>query len=212
MSDKQYISSYCRISKNQVHVNGNISFESDKNKSFPEFIKEVYKHLGMSYPKFYKMDHLSKLGLVATEFLLDYEKKPDLSGPGTGIVLANSVSSLDTDIAYQKTISKKEEYFPSPAVFVYTLPNIVMGEICIKHHIQGESIFFVNKDFDPSLMHFYVNDLFQRKDLNSILLGWVDYLDNDYLSLFCLVKKNPSTEKDCSEKINFTVHDLEKLF
>lgn len=212
MNDKLYISSFCKISKNQVRVNGNISFESDKNTPFPEFIKAAYKHLGISYPKFFKMDHLSKLGFAASEFLVDYEKKPDLSGSKTGIVLLNSVSSLDTDIAYQQTIANKEEYFPSPAVFVYTLPNIVMGEICIRHKIQGESIFFVSKDFDPIMMHFYVSDIFERKETDSILLGWIDYLDNDYLSLFCLVKRLHSTEKENPEKSNFTVQKLEKIF
>jgi hypothetical protein len=212
MNDKLYISSFCSISKNQVQVNGTLYFESDINTPFPEFIKGAYKHSGMSYPKFFKMDNLSKLGIATTEFLLHYENKSDLSGNKTGIVLSNSFSSLDTDLTYQKTIANKEEYFPSPAVFVYTLPNIVIGEICIKHKIQGESIFFVTKDFDPSFLHFYVSDLFQRKDLDSILLGWIDYLDNDYLSLFCLVKQIRTSEEESSVEINFTVKDLEQFF
>ncbi len=33
-------------------------------------------------------------------------------------------------------------------LFVYTLPNILIGEICIKFKIQGESNFFVSQFVD----------------------------------------------------------------
>jgi len=211
MNDTIFISKFCKISQNCVTVNVVPSFEVDKSIAFPYFIKEAYKYLGMSYSKFFKMDNLSKLGIATVEFLLNAENKPDISGEKTGIVLVNSESSLDTDKAYQKTISNKTDYFPSPAVFVYTLPNIVIGEICIKHKITGESIFFVSKSFNSTFLHFYVTDLMERQGLNSILLGWVDYLDNEFISLFCLIKKSTEVETD-KQVINFTVSNLDKVF
>lgn len=212
MNKNIYISSFCQVSQNCVTVNGITSFKVDKSIAFPDFIKEAYKFIGMSYPKFFKMDNLSKLGVATAEFIFDFEKKPDISGEKTGIVLMNSSSSLDTDKIYQKTISSKTDYFPSPAVFVYTLPNIVIGEICIKYKITGENIFFVSETFDSAFLYFYVSDLIEKQGLNSILLGWVDYLDNEYISLFCLVKKSIDIEQPDKPRINFTITNLEEVF
>ena len=40
-------------------------------------------------------------------------------------------------------IQNKESYYPSPAVFVYTLPNICIGEISIKYKLYSENSFFI---------------------------------------------------------------------
>jgi hypothetical protein len=212
MSENIYISGFCKISQNSVTVNGMSVFEADKSVAFPDFIKDAYKNMGMSYPKFFKMDSLSKLGVVSVDFLLNAENKPDMSGEKTGIVLVNSTSSLDTDKSYQKTISNNADYFPSPAVFVYTLPNIVIGEICIKHKITGECIFFVSETFNAAFLSLYVSDLIERQGLNSILLGWVDYLDNEYISLFCLVKKSSENDLNEKQKLFFTKSNLEDVY
>src|SRR3712207_7060242 len=45
--------------------------------------------------------------------------------------------------AYEQTICHRAQFFPSPSVFVYTLPNIVTGEIAIRNHYHGETHFFV---------------------------------------------------------------------
>jgi hypothetical protein len=37
---------------------------------FAEFSKKAYHHLGLSYPKFFKMDNLSKLAFLGAELLL----------------------------------------------------------------------------------------------------------------------------------------------
>ena len=52
-------------------------------------------------------------------------------------------ASLDTDLKHQATIANPQEYYPSPAVFVYTLPNICLGEISIRHQLHTEGSFFV---------------------------------------------------------------------
>ena len=61
------------------------------------------------------------------------------------MVFANSNSSLDVDIKHNASIADKEKYFPKPAVFVYTLPNIMLGELSIRHLLRGENIFFVSE-------------------------------------------------------------------
>ena len=90
------------------------------------------------YPKFFKMDPLSRLGFVATELLLKQCPKADY-----GVLLFNRSSSLADDLAFQATIQDHTNWFPSPALFVYTLPNIVTGEIAIRNHFQTETNFMV---------------------------------------------------------------------
>ena len=97
--------------------------------------------------KFYKMDNLCKLGYVAAEYLL---KDTNYHPKEIGIILANASSSLDTDCKHQAIISKEGDKAASPAVFVYTLPNVVLGEICIRHKIQGENTFFVRRQSDAA--------------------------------------------------------------
>ena len=207
MKENLIISGYCRISDHRVVLNGENIFESSKDLSFPEFIKEVYRFKELSYPKFFKMDNLSKLGFATVEVLLGKEDEAEISGDNTAIVFANAVSSLDTDLNYQETIQDSLNYFPSPAVFVYTLPNIVIGEICIKHKITGESAFYVMKEFDADLFHFYVSDLMERQKTDRVLFGWIDFLENEYISLFCLVKKSQR-----EDKMNFTAEHIKKIF
>jgi len=69
------------------------------------------------------MDNLSKLGFLTAELIFKSRNIPDhIKGREFGVIIANSSSSLDTDIHYQDTISDSTSYYPSPSVFVYTLP------------------------------------------------------------------------------------------
>ena len=108
-----------------------------------ELVSLYRTHVG-DYPKFFKMDPLSRLGLVASEMLLK-----TLPGYGTqsvaqyGVLLFNRSASLADDLAYQTTIEDADNRFPSPSLFVYTLPNIVTGEIAIRNHFLTETNFMV---------------------------------------------------------------------
>ena len=124
-----------------------VIFESASTESSREFLKQAYQYLDLKYPKFHKMDLLSKLGIVAGELLVGNEEESALAD--LGIVMANRSSSLQIDEDFAKTIRNEENFFPSPSLFVYTLPNIVIGEICIRHKIKGENAFFILNKFDP---------------------------------------------------------------
>ncbi|HRP33540.1 MAG TPA: hypothetical protein PKV73_16710, partial [Agriterribacter sp.] len=68
------------------------------------------------------MDHLCKLGLLAVDCLLNNRKISDQYGAeNVGLVFSNANSSLDADLHYFESVKN----IPSPAQFVYTLPNIV---------------------------------------------------------------------------------------
>ena len=126
------IISYAHIKNNSVSVNGTTVFSSEKNATLPEFLAEAYKSMGISYPKFHKMDLQCKLGFLCTEFALQntaFISENDLSK--TAIVISNSASSLQTDKLHQHSINDKTNYFPSPAVFVYTLPILLLANLLL---------------------------------------------------------------------------------
>src|SRR5580658_10472690 len=69
------------------------------------FLQSVYQYSGVNYPRFYKMDNLSKLGWLAAEILLqDGFQAGDYRAEEIGIVLANANASLDTDLKYFDTV------------------------------------------------------------------------------------------------------------
>ena len=164
----------CKIENGQIFLNGNLLFQ-EKETSFQEFSKSAYKHLGIEYPKFHKMDALSKLAFLASEIVLKEESSKEIA-----LVFANNSSSLDTDLKYQQSINNTENYFPSPAVFVYTLPNICVGEIAIRHQLQTENAFFVLDKFDENFLTNYAQQLIKTKKAEKVLCGWTELLGENY--------------------------------
>ncbi len=173
----------CIIENSRITVNEQIIFES-KTENFSDFAKETYKTLELNYPKFHKMDNLSKLAFLASEMIL---KNDDHSK--TALVFANKSSSLDTDFKYQESINSEENYFPSPAVFVYTLPNICIGEISIRHKMQTENIFFVLDDFDEEFLNNYAQQLLLSRKADKVLCGCVEIYKENYKAFVYLLTR-----------------------
>ncbi len=188
MGKDRYIKSYCHIQENTVSLNGKSIFEN-KGIDFLSFIKSGYKHLDTNYPKFFKMDDLSKLAFLAADVLLNHEKVKPEKEENIAIVLSNRASSLDTDRKHQESIQDQENHYPSPAVFVYTLPNICMGEISIKYKLYSENSFFIFDHFDPSYLYDYSNSLIADGKAEKVLCGWVDFDEKQYKAFLYLVAK-----------------------
>lgn len=199
-SNQYYIQSYCSIKNNEVILNGDVLY-SNKNKDYLEFIKLAKNHLNSKDPKFYKMDALSKLAFLASDILLRNE---DLKDRNISIVFSNKASSLFTDRIYQESIQDKDNYFPSPSVFVYTLPNICIGEISIKYQLFSESSFFIFDKFNANHLYSYTNDLFSSKTSELALCGWVDVDDSNYNAFVYLVSKKG--------KIEHSIENIKSLF
>ena len=137
-------------------------------------LTQQYRNIGINYPKFFKMDRLCKAGFLGTEILLKDLIDNERNNDDWGIILMNSASSLDNDRRFQQTITE-DNYFPSPAIFVYTLANIVTGEIAIRHKIGGETSFYVMPKFDEALMTEMINQSFNANPkLTHILCGWMN--------------------------------------
>ncbi len=133
---------------------------------------ELYRtHVG-DYPKFFKMDPLSRLGFVASEMLLKLLPVCcTQSSAQYGVLLFNRSASLADDIAYQKTIEDKGNYYPSPSLFVYTLANIVAGEIAIRNHFQTETNFVVLDAPRTDVMSAQISIAAKREPL---IAGWCE--------------------------------------
>lgn len=150
-------------------------------------LNELYRQFVGDYPKFFKMDSLCKLGFLASELLLgslSAEQKENAS-----IILFNKNGSLITDRNYQQTISDSN-YFPSPTLFVYTLANIITGEIAIRHKIYGETSFYILPNKDEEVMERMVKNIFLTSHPTFVLTGWVDYEnENEYLAEIKIITK-----------------------
>jgi hypothetical protein len=189
MEENYIISDYCNIRNNQIVLNGEVVYTG--NESSPgEFFTAAYRYNNISYAKFFKMDNLCKLGFLASELLLRGKNISDVyAGDEVGILLSNAGSSIDTDRNHQKSISKRDEYFPSPSVFVYTLANIVIGEICIRHKLFGESFFLIEKEFNAKRLYEQVKQWLDEEIVRSCITGWVE-IDNDrYEAVFYFIQK-----------------------
>lgn len=147
----------------------------------------LYKQMIGNYPKFYKMDGLSRLGFVASEILLNAEKGE--TDKERAIIFFNHSSSIASDRNYKESINDKDNYFPSPSIFVYTLPNIVTGEIAIRNHFHGETSFFILPDKDERLMEEILQASCLDDQSKSFLTGWIDYEDERHFEADLKIKK-----------------------
>ena len=223
------ITHHVTLSSEQAVVDGRNIHTEGKGK---QRIVDVYKRYIGDYPKFYKMDMLSRLGFVASELLLAEErfhaaesrdqaclgyaeakkrsdeiqrfhaaesrdqaclgyaeakKRSDgIQGyrqfePSNdrAVILFNRSSSIHNDKLYLESIAG-DEYFPSPSLFVYTLPNIVTGEIAIRNHYHGETSFYILPSRNDELMKRIIEASVADDKMESVLYGWIDFEDDDH--------------------------------
>jgi hypothetical protein len=145
----------------------------------------IYYALGCSYPKFFKMDSLCKWAWLGAEALL---KKPDggwlydgLDKRNVALAIATRDGCLEVDHRFSESIA----HIASPALFVYTLPNIMLGEICIRHGFTGEQLCLAQDEFRVEELLFWAQDTCRNRGTTHCLFGWVNALANECdMSLF----------------------------
>ena len=170
----------------------------DTNDLSPE---SMYHSLQCNYPKFYKMDKLCKWAWVAAEYLFEgrSEVYKELDKNRVGVYMGTSRGCMDVDKRYLAGIS-----MPSPALFVYTLPNIMLGELCIRHGFKGEQQCMVCDRFDAEELFFTVKGFLER-GMDACLCGWVDVTDDQYdICLYWVTKKGIG--------YNFTPETMQQLY
>lgn len=144
-----------------------------------DLLTALYKaHVG-DYPKFYKMDGLSRLGFIATELLLNAENQERFTTRSDrAVILFNLTSSIEADQEYIASIADPDNYFPSPSLFIYTLPNIVTGEIAIRNRWNGETSLFILPSHDNSQERAIIEASCLDPATRSVVAGWIDYTDS----------------------------------
>lgn len=135
-------------------------------------LSEIYRKYVGDYPKYHKMDALSRLAFLATELLLSRGDVPQDSERAT--ILFNRTSSVVADLCHLGSIAKPGEFYPSPSVFLGTLPNIATGEIAIRHGYTGETSLYITDFRDEALMKKVVSSSFSMGGFRSLICGFVD--------------------------------------
>jgi 3-oxoacyl-(acyl-carrier-protein) synthase len=201
------ISSYCRIHSDPGNIENVIIKTFDNELIEPNDAILLYKYSEIEYPKYFKMDMISKFGILAAEWMFkNNNARNKYQDRDIGVILSNANGSMDTDLEFNKTIESMDNFFPSPAIFVYTLSNIVMGELCIRYKMKGENAFFISEKFDADLLISYATDLLLSGKSEAILTGWIDYINGkpDVLLLF--------VEKCLDGEMNFNKKNIELLY
>ncbi|WP_077919556.1 hypothetical protein [Spirosoma sp. 209] len=184
------ITATCTIRNGMIWVNGQLYHETDLAQPGPAlFAERAYRTLSLAYPKFFKMDPLSKLGWLAAELMT--QPAPEGVRPDQrGVVLYSRTGSLLADWSHQQILHDNRPV--SPAIFVYTLPNIVVGELCIRHQLMGENGVFLTPAWQPHHAALMVNSLLTSGDCRQCLTGWIEVNADQYEVFLCQVNAQPN--------------------
>lgn len=185
-----FITAYCHINENSCFVNGEIILQKNEE-SADSWFKQLYRELTLEYPKFYKMDMLSQAGFMGSEIIK--RANPDMvsnyADDEIALLFANSESSAETDIRFKESYLDKKT--PSPSLFVYTLPNIVLGEIAIRNKWFGENMFAVLPKFTSDFFVQYGTILLNTGS-KALLAGWLGILEGRVEVFMFLVENENS--------------------
>ena len=166
-----HIQSYCIIREQAIRVDGKTFLTADADIPLNDFLKSAYKQLNIDYPKFHKMDALCKAIFIAVE-LMTHNNGPYKQD--TALVFSNYSSSHLSDRRHASAIFDKDNSIASPATFVYTLPNIAMGEVSIRHKLHSENVFFIFDSYLPEFLVPYNDALLDKQQITNIVSGWVE--------------------------------------
>jgi hypothetical protein len=164
-----FINRYIYWRQGTVMLNGS-SFLALKETTAEEQSLEAYRQSGVQYPKFFKMDLLSRTAFLCAEWLGPYPEEYKLH-------TATLISTLSGCISVDHKFDQSRKSLASPALFVYTLPNIMLGEICIRHGFKGEQQCSIEAALNPALLQFQVADLFAHRGTQACLCGHAEATD-----------------------------------
>ncbi|MCF8460295.1 MAG: 3-oxoacyl-ACP synthase [Flavobacteriales bacterium] len=183
-----FLKTYCRIKDGEVHINGELFCQHMDEEPF---LRSVYKHIGLTYPKFFKMDELSRLGFIGAEMTLMRSELETYADDDVAVIFSNRSSSLQTDLQFYETLKSG---IASPALFVYTLPNIEVGEICIRHKLYGENNFLITERFDAEQLLEQCEALFADNAAKAVLIGWTEAENDTHDGFFAFITASGMNE------------------
>ncbi|MFT5183305.1 MAG: hypothetical protein ACI84C_000431 [Flavobacteriales bacterium] len=192
------IGTHVHITADKIVVNGEEVAQGE------DIIRQGYDLLEMAYPKFFKMDRLCKLGVLGTEFIVKaHPRIQELKDDDIALLFNNSDSSLESDVKHQKSF---REGAASPAIFVYTLPNIVLGELGIRHKWHGEQLFTVTEEPDINFLYEVMSNNFAFRKAKACVLGIVNSLSDNFEAHLIWIEN-----KEIDGGIPFTALNLKQI-
>lgn len=198
-----YITRHSRICNRRLVLQGEVVYKNEEG-TLDDFMEAAFASLSIAYPKFYKMDRLSKLGFLAMELLAsDSQLMQRYTAQQVALVLSNAHASLDTDFQYYQSTKT----MASPALFVYTLTNIVTGELCIRHGIKGENAFFVFPHFDAVQLCEYAEMVMASEKTQACVAGWVDVMGDQHDVFLYLMEKQEN-----ENALQHSADQIQKLY
>lgn len=187
--------------QDKIYRNGSQCFAHPAGRP-EEILLASYKALELSYLKFFKMDMLSRLGVLAMEWLcpdIDHSRPFD-----TGIICSTHHGSLVVDKAFDHS----RESFASPALFVYTLPNIALGEICIRNKIKGPQICLIEEKTNAGLLCDNALNILKKKRARNCITGHIDATEESLFVDLAWI----SDASDDKADIPLTAENLARMF
>lgn len=136
-------------------------------------VTEIFKKYLADGSRFFKMDLYSRLAYVGTT-LLAKDALEDAGSEDRALVIFTQNGSVLADRKHLSTFSHPDEFFPSPAVFINTLPNVVLGEIAVKNSIKGETTLVLLSDRDETAMQRIIEATVAATRPSVLICGWVD--------------------------------------
>lgn len=169
------------ITPNSVTLDGEPMLVNETGEAL---LVSLYRESVGDYPKFFKMDGLCRLGFIASELLLRDEPNRFKERDDRAVIIANRYASIKNDRAYEATMVD----YPSPALFVYTLPNVVTGEIAIRNRYMGETSCYI---LDSELEMLKLVEISLTGKTTSALFGRVEMPeDSNYYAHLTLVERD----------------------
>ncbi|HQV52129.1 MAG: hypothetical protein IPH21_02100 [Flavobacteriales bacterium] len=166
-------------------------------------LNNAWSALGIELPRFPRMDRSSKLvAICGSSFFIEGGALAGHSKETIGMVIMGKHGSMDTDSKYQAQLDADNH--ASPGQFVYTLPNIAMGEFSIQHGLYGSGLCLLNNAPDLSQMREACVILLHDHGMDAIVCGWSDIFADQATATFMVVTERTLADWNAAE--------LEKIF
>lgn len=180
-----YIHNYIHWKNNQYWLNGTKQPDVDATTT-EDILLQFYQLHCLKYTKFFKMDVLSKCAYLCSEIVVPKTAQPPAERIAT--ILYSGEGCLDVDKKFKTSIAN----IASPALFVYTLPNIMLGEVCIRHGFKGEQLCTLAPLPDAEILQSQVAYLSKHQQTDACLVGHIDVSANSIKATMCWISQKPS--------------------
>jgi|TARA_B110000908_G_scaffold117900_1_gene138220 hypothetical protein len=142
------------------------------------------------------MDLLAKAAFVGSELILkENTALGNYKDDEIALLFSNSESSEHSDSKFETSYKNNN---PSPSQFVYTLPNILLGEIAIKNKWFGENIFLVSPTFDAGEIKQQI-ELMLMNSSKACFCGWVNVSDSNVDVFLFTIEQNQTEGIELTE-------------